>query len=273
MALKIIIKADEHEALSEDLKKEYKKQNDGSFILDTVSVDGFAVENVSGLKKSLEAARGERDRAMEKLKSFGDLDPESARTAITKLAELGDGSTKIEERVKAATEQIGKLHKTELEKVSGRAEGLRKQLEKILVDNAALEALNKAKAKASLLMPHLRSQIRTRELDNGQFVVEVVGADGNVRVGDAQGNPMTIPQLVEEMSKDETFAVAFPGTGQTGSGQTGNNAPSGAGSGSGGSGGTGGKPVMGSIRIKRNDQDAVNAHWEQIASGEAVVVD
>lgn len=271
MALKIILSQAEHEALSDDFKKEYKAQDGGTFILDTVAVGGYEVQNIAGLKKSLEAARGERDRATERLKAFGELDPEAAKTAIQKLAELGDGNVKTEERVKAATEQVTKLHKAELEKADSRVKGLRGQLEKILVDNAALEALSKAKAKASLLMPHLRTQIRTRELDNGTFVVEVIDSSGNVRVGDVHGNPMTIPQLVEEMSKDENFAVAFPGTGQTGSGQTGNS-QSGAGSGSGQSSGrAAGAP--GSIRIKRTDQEALNANFEKLASGEAVVVD
>ena len=47
-----------------------------------------------------------------------------------------------------------------------------------------------------------------RQNDAGQFVVEVIDGDGNQRI-DAQGNPMTIPQLVDEMRASETFSRAF----------------------------------------------------------------
>ena len=53
MALSAIIKEEAFNALSEELKKEYKKQDDGTYLLDVTSVGDFALENVKGLKSAL----------------------------------------------------------------------------------------------------------------------------------------------------------------------------------------------------------------------------
>ena len=56
---------------------------------------------------------------------------------------------------------------------------------------------------------------------DGKFRPEVVNAEGNPRVGDSDGNPMTILQYVQEMKTQTTFAAGFPGANSSGSGKSG----------------------------------------------------
>lgn len=268
MALKIILPQAEFESLSDELKKEYKPRegSQGEFILDTIAVGGLNVENVTGLKNALSQTRTERDTAMSKLKAFEGLDPVVAREALTKVEEIGrmTPNDKVEAQIKAQKDQLQKIHSEEIGKHTKHNELLTTQLTKLLVDNAAMDALTRAKAKTALLMPHITSQVRTRMTEDGRFLVEVIDKSGNVRVGDSNGNPMTIPQLVDEMAKDDLYAAAFPGTGQSGTGQSGSTTPSPTGA------GTGGNKV---IKIKRSDQQAINDNWQKIADGSAVVED
>jgi hypothetical protein len=52
----------------------------------------------------------------------------------------------------------------------------------------------------------------------GKYVAKVVDAKGNDRIADGQATPMTIPQLVAEMSESSAYAPAFKGSGASGSG-------------------------------------------------------
>ena len=103
-----------------------------------------------------------------------------------------------------------------------------------------------------------------RESASGTYIAEVLDKDGNPAIGDAQGNPQTIPQLVAQMKGDDAYAAAFDGTGQSGTGAGG---PDGEGG--------GGKPVIqGGVRqILASDQAAIDANFEAIAEGTAEVVD
>jgi hypothetical protein len=57
----------------------------------------------------------------------------------------------------------------------------------------------------------------------------VVDGKGNPRIGDAQGNPMTIKQLVDELKQDPDFARNFEGSGSSGGGAPRSNAGGGGG--------------------------------------------
>jgi hypothetical protein len=122
------------------------------------------------------------------------------------------------------------------------------------------KAIAEYEGSVDLLLPHVLQQTRMRMTDNGSFIAEVVDREGSPRIGDSQGNPMTIPQLVEEMKSSDSFARAFNSSGATGSGATNNTSQN--------TGGTGR-----SRSISRFDQDALNANIEQLASGEVTISD
>lgn len=90
-------------------------------------------------------------------------------------------------------------------------------LEHSLIDAEATRAIVAAKGSPELLMPFVKESARVLEED-GKFVVRVFDKTGNTRIGDANGAPMTIAQLVAEMREDELFGRAFDASGATGGG-------------------------------------------------------
>lgn len=213
MALKAILTADEHSALGDAFKSEYKEQ-DGKFVLDVVSIDGYSLEDVSGLKTSLGAERTARSAAEKKLEKFKDLDPTAARKAIERVVELeaidpAKESDKLANtKFEAAKTQLLTRHNEELATRDARIGKLEGIVNELLVDSVAKSAIADAKGSVDLLLPHIRAQTKVRE-DGDRFVVDVVDEKGNGRIGDSKGGPMTIQGLVEEMKQSDRFGRAF----------------------------------------------------------------
>ncbi|MBN2312360.1 MAG: hypothetical protein JXM79_00430, partial [Sedimentisphaerales bacterium] len=103
MALAAIIKDEAYNGLSNDLKKEYVKQDDGTYRLDVTPVGDFALENVKGLKTALSSERTAREAAETKLKSFDGLDGAKARDALKKVEEMTNWKPedKVKEQIEA----------------------------------------------------------------------------------------------------------------------------------------------------------------------------
>lgn len=222
MAIKAIVTKleDEPEAL-----REHYAEKDGKFVLSVDPVDGFALEDVSGLKSALGAERTERERLQTQVVKFKDIDPDKAREALAKLEELGNidpakeadklANTKFE----AAKAQLLEKHTADLSQRDDRITRLTGAMDKLVRQAAATAAIAEAKGSVELLLPHVLASTRVKETDEGEFVVEVVDAKGNVRIGDSKGSPMDIKGLVAEMRQHETFARAFEGDGHTGTGK------------------------------------------------------
>jgi len=262
MALAAIVKEETYTGLSEEIQKEYTKQDDGTYLLDVTAVDDFALENVKGLKSALSSERTAREAAETKLKAFDDLDVAKAREALTKVEEMANWKPedKVQEQIHAITTQLTEKHKTELRKKDQANSTLIKQLEKVMIEAEAVKAITENKGSSTLLLPHVLNATRMRQNDQGGFVVEVVGEDGNPRISPATGStaPMLIAELVAEMKNQDTFAPAFEGSGATGSGATGSDI----------------KPKIkgGTIQIQEGDQEAIEDNIEELASGKAVIV-
>ncbi len=248
----------------ESLSEFYVEQSDGRVRLDVETGNGWELSDTSALKSALSKERAAAQEAQKGLRAFEGLDPTSARDALGKVEEMANFNPeqRVEEAIKVREKQIFAKHQTEIESVKGEAEHLRGQLSDTLVTSAAAKAIAGAKGSVDLLLPHVLTSTRMRQSDGGQFVVEVVDRDGNPRIGDAQGNPMTIPQLVDEMRASDTFSRAFEPTGATGSGTTPGNAT-----------GKGLTPQGGIRTISRSDAKAMGQNLEAIASGEIKVVD
>lgn len=197
---------------------------DGKFVLKVETVSGFSLENVEGLKSALGRERTRADRAEGKIKKFGDLDPDAARSAIDRVAELEAIDPKKEAdklaqaKIDAATKQLVDKHAADMASAGTRNEVLLGQVRSLLIDNVATVALAEHKGSVDLLLPHVQRHTRLKEVDGGKFLVEVIDKEGNPRIGDSKGTPMTVGQLVAEMRQSDTFGRAFEGTGQTGSG-------------------------------------------------------
>lgn len=221
MSLKAVVET--IDAVPEAMRGLYA-ENDGKFILQVEPVDGFALEDVSGLKSTL-GKEMTRRKALEKdVLKFKDIDPDKAREALAKLEELGNiDPTKEADKIantkfEAAKAQLLERHNGELQTRDGKIGKLTKTVENLLIDQAATAALADAKGSVDLLLPHVQRHTRVRENDDGTFAVEVVDKAGNARIGNGKGDPMTIKELVQEMRQSDAFGRAFEGSGQSGGG-------------------------------------------------------
>lgn len=199
------------------------------FVLDVEPADGFNLENVEGLKTALSSERTEHGKTKAKVKAFEGLDPVKAKEAIAKIEELGtldpkkDVDRLVEEKVQAQLTQVNERHTTELEARDKKIKGRDALLRRALVHDAALKAIMAEKGDPDLLLPHVLPSIQLdmeEDEETGEVrpKIKVVDAAGNVRIGDSQGNPMKIDQLVGELKKHAKFSQLFEGDGVPGTG-------------------------------------------------------
>lgn len=221
MALKAVLESVDE--LPEPVRAFYQEK-EGKFVLDVEPVEGFALEDVSGLKSTLGKELTKRKQLEKDFAKFKDIDPDKAREALVRLEELGsidplkEADKIVDQRLKAATGQLVEKHTKELDAERARSARLQKAFESTLIDQAATAALAEAKGSVELLLPHVQRHTRVRELDDGRHVVEVIDKEGTVRIGNSKGDPMTISDLIQEMKKSDAFGRAFDGSGQSGSG-------------------------------------------------------
>lgn len=221
MALKAIV--EKIEDAPEDLRDHYTEV-DGKFVLAVEPVGGYALEDVSGLKSALGKERTARETLERDVVRFKDIDPDKARTALAELEELKkiDPASEADKiantKFEAAKTQLLEKHGQDLSERDGRIKTLTGAVDGLVREQRATAAIAEAKGAVDLLLPHVLRFTRTVEKD-GKFSVEVIDADGNGRIADSKGTPMTIKDLVAEMRQSETFGRAFDGEGHSGSGK------------------------------------------------------
>lgn len=193
--------------------REHYKEHEGGFLLNAQQASGYSVENVAGLKSALSAARAEAKEAASKLASFvGDdgemLDAGSARSAMEKLAALGndaDVEAKVQAAVQAQVEALGKKHAKELSVREDRVSGLTNQISKYILDDSLLRALTDtsdgrtAAINPTVLASAMRERLKVQESE-GKWEVHVLDDQGNRRISPASGSDswMTVAELVDE---------------------------------------------------------------------------
>lgn len=232
---------DSLDAVDEAARGFYKEVTDegplkGKFILAVEPMEGFALENVAGLKSALSSERSKREEIERKAREFEGLDPADVRKKLEKYDQLSqidpnkEADRLAHEKVEAFKTQAQKDIAKAEEKAKAREEQLMGQVTQLLLTSEAKSALAKHSGDIELLLPHIERKTRVREGQDGQFVVEVLDSNGIARIKDASGALMSIEDLVVEMRGTETFGKAFANGGTSGGG--GNERP-----GSGGSGG------------------------------------
>jgi len=277
------------DGLSDDVKEHYTEK-DGKFFLNVTKVEGLALENVDGLKSTVEKLRASEkilnaevkaaEDALKELQrkhkefqsQYDGIDAEQAKSALSKIDEIKnwDGETKVREAV-AVTEQkikqemdaklkdLVKQHTTESEKLQNDLADSQSQLQEAIVVSRIVEAISKEGGNVDVLMPHVKNQVRMSKDSRGTWRPEVVNKEGNPRIGGSDGQDMTILQLVQEMKVQDTFASCFSGVNSTGSGA---NTHSDTGS---------NKKSSKSKVIAASDKQALSSSLEDIASGKTEV--
>lgn len=232
MALAARIGKAVYDTLSDVLKHEYKADGD-NFVLDVTSGDGWELANTVNLKSALSKERTDREKFEKELQKWKDIDPEAAREALKKVKEFGDldpekklaeakkiFEQQLEDKYANLQKQLDAKHKSEIDGATKKIGSLNTKLQKTMIHEAALRAISDEKGVAELLLPVVTSRARVKEIDNEDYIVEILDDRGNPRISPSSGStaPMTLGELVKELKSNEKFGRAFDGTGQTGTG-------------------------------------------------------
>jgi len=179
------------------------------------------VGELDGLKRNQAEAIKEAKAAKAKLAGYEGIDPEEFK----RLKQAADDAEKKrlagEGDFKALEAQLVKKMADQEAAHTVTTQRYRGAIEQHLIDAEAVRELAQHSDSPGLLLPHVKSQMKVMEESDGKFVARVVDASGNVRIGKGAGAaPMTLPELMEEMKADKTFAPAFRGSGSSGGGAT-----------------------------------------------------
>lgn len=265
MALKALISKDEHAKLAEALKGEYQAQADGTFLLAVEGVNGFSLENVTGLKASLSEERESKRKIEARIAALGDLDPDKARDALSKVEKMSKWTPeeKVQEQLKAQIAQVESKYQTELKSKEDRASRLDAAVRGLVVDSEVHRVLA-GKGSAKLLLPAIRDRIRVEEKD-GRFTPVVLDDRGNPRITMKSGSsdPMGIEEFVMGLKADPELGHAFFGSGHSGTGAAGS---------SGGTGSGAGKFTLRESEIRDNHERYKQVRAEAEKAGQTVQI-
>ena len=189
----------------------------GKHVLDVEPSEGFALENVEGLKNALAAERRKVAEAAAALKvaednvaRYGGMDPAAAMAALNRI-NSGELSADVDKAVAARVEALragiaeaagseAKAARAELATTKETLTKREKQLQKLALENVLQSELSRAKplddaADALLLMAAQHTAVV--EVD-GELVPRVIDKAGAERL-DATGKPMTIRAFMSEL--------------------------------------------------------------------------
>lgn len=193
---------DSLEGVPEALHEHYEQDGD----VYRLRVEGY---DDTGLKVVLDEKKAEVKKLRDKLKTYAGIDPDE----VTELREMRD---EMEERIAQAGKwedhkaRLDAKHEKELEKLRAQTEALGGQLEGVLKENAAREALNKHGARVDALLPHVLKRVQIVE-DEGKRRAVAIGLDDE--------SETDIAGLVAEMkSAGEAYDWGFLPSGSNGTG-------------------------------------------------------
>jgi hypothetical protein len=201
---------------------------DEPLTLTQAELDAKIAEANAALESNRNTLLAEKKKLEKEMARFKDIDPDKYRTLTEREAEIEKEKAERAGDWSKREAQLQERFTKETESKDGRIKSLSSALERRLVDAEATSAVAAAKGSPKVLLPHIKAHVKVVE-DNGEFVVQVVDSNGNPRVGDAKGNPMTIAQLVEELKADPDFARNFEGSGSSGGGASKSTASGGGG--------------------------------------------
>jgi hypothetical protein len=235
----------------EALRGEYVEK-DGKWI---PNVEGAEDLFAGGLKKSRDQILDEKKKVEAKLAQFEGIDIEKAKAAIDAQAKLEEEKAKAAGNFEQLKTQLIEQHTKALEKLAADMGKRDSFINRLLVENAARQALEPVAMSVDLMLPHVTRQMKVKA-DGDNWVAVVVDEKGNERIKDGAGAPFTIADLVAEMASKDQYAAGFKGTGASGSGAKGSGTNAGA----------------GKKTIKAGDTAAFNANLDAIIKGDVIVV-
>lgn len=202
MALKHKIDENAFKALSDGLKAEYKKQDDGTYVLE---VEGL--EDTGALKRAKEHEKELRKQAQaDAKKALEELEALRAEYDEHKTK----GGSKEAELEKAWQAKMAKREKELKDQVELTQSALRAQMQDSVAQSLALEL---AGDNAELLIPHLTRRLKADIVD-GKAVTKILGPDGEV-------SATTMDELKKEFLSSPKFSAVVIGSKGSGGGANG----------------------------------------------------
>lgn len=229
MAITVTLTADSADELSEPLRK-VAKEVSGKFVVSGLP-EGFAVEDVKGLRSTVQTLRNElnteKSKLGQQLQPFLDagLTPEQAKDAADALGRFKAGSlktnTEIEEFKKAAIEK----HTKELASSKAELESAVRELEENLI-RGELAPVIAAKGGADAMdaiMTLAKQNIRVvKDQSTGKRRLVVVSPDGSVMTTKKAGSlePMGCGEFIDGMRESQSLKGLFAVRNTGGSGSS-----------------------------------------------------
>lgn len=192
--------------------------------------EGFAIadglksllDEKATLRKTIENERKMTKAERAKAKAWEELGkaPDEIKELLTERERREAEKAEKDGNWETLKKQMLDQHLKELEKERKEKDTLLGALKQNLVNATAANAIATVGGIPQLLMPHIESHVKVVQED-GQYQVRVLDAKGEPRIN-ANGDFLTIKDLVEEMRNDQIFSRCFNGSGMSGSGSSGN---------------------------------------------------
>lgn len=204
----------------DDVREEHQDlytESDGQFVLDVQPVDGYALEEVDGMKKVLEEVKAERSELRDKVSQM-DKELKSKSQSVSELKATQD--EKAKEKIEELKKEMSELHQQEISEWQKKHDDLQSKYRKTRVHDELVRELGKAgpngatKNGIDVLPRILSDKIELNE--NGDPYV--VNEDGHARTGSG-GKDMSISELVEETV--DQYPEFFNPNGSSGGGSEG----------------------------------------------------
>lgn len=232
MAITVSIVADSASELAESLRAHAKEQ-DGKWVVDKLP-DGFSIEDVSGLKKTLQAERTARKESEQLLKPYleAGIAADDVQSAVEALQKMKAGQLKSSDDIERFKAEIQKKHADELSKresiLQRRTEALRDQMVRGRL--APIIAARGGSDAMDAILTLAEKNIRVEEDQEGNLVPIVVGSDGRTplptkKVGSV--DPMGFDELIDTMRESPVTKGLFRAQAAGGSGSASQSAGSG----------------------------------------------
>lgn len=209
-------------SLEDILKEKLGGDVDLSDVMSAVEQEANALVNVKteGLTKKRDQLLAEV-KALKKNQVPSDLDLEGYRSFLEEKENLQIAKVRAEEESLAKAGEWEKLkssmvktHREEIDELrnnfSNEINSLQSALDKELIENVAIKAIDKEEGNSTLLLPHIKPYLKTQRDDSGAYNTVVVDKNGEVRFNDKTGDPLSVPDLIAEFKANDSFSGAFP---------------------------------------------------------------
>ena len=183
-----------------------------------------AVEReVAGLRTKNSELLGKLQEAKPLLEMTNGLDADGLKEALDLARETRENKMRAEGEWEKLKTQMAEAHTRELQSKDDENRELKESLYDTLARQKATEVLIELEGVPKVMLPHITPYLKVIRNDNAatpadRYRTVVVDGQGNPRVMDGNGTPMTVRQLVEEFRDDNEFAANFGTGGNTGSG-------------------------------------------------------